>query len=102
MIHNVLVTTSCHAVPGRSELSTSASLPGLRDPLLDILEKILRPLQGLRIKSVTWFNQENVDFCSTYRKVAASVVTLVMNEVGKGASPASRDWEQLFREEGVA
>jgi hypothetical protein len=34
--------------------------------------------------------------------VAASVVTLVVNEVGKGAGPASRDWEQLLREEGVA
>ena len=88
-------------MPSRLELSASADFPGLRNPLLDILEKILRPLQGLRIKSVTCFNQENVDFCSTYRKVAASVVTLVVNEVGKSASPASRDWEQLFREEGV-
>jgi hypothetical protein len=37
---------------GGSKLRTSANLPGLRNPLLDILEKFLRPLQGL-VKQVS-------------------------------------------------
>lgn len=49
----LLITTACHAMPGRSELSTSADLPGLRDPFLDVLQKFLWPLQGLETKSVT-------------------------------------------------
>lgn len=30
-----------------SKLSTSADLPGLRNPFLNVLEKFLRPLKGL-------------------------------------------------------
>lgn len=36
------------ALPDRSELSTSADLPGFRDPFLDILKEFFRLLQGLR------------------------------------------------------
>lgn len=50
----VLVFTPYSSRPSvttnRSELSASADLPGFRDPLLDILEKFLRLLQGLRNK----------------------------------------------------
>ena len=88
---------------GCSELSTSTDLPGFRDPFFDVFKKFLRLLQGLSAKSVTWFSiKRNVDLCSTYRKVSASVMTLVVDEVGNGASPASRDRKQLVREEGIA
>lgn len=37
-------------MPGRSKLSTSADLPGFRDPFLDVLKKFIRSLQGLEEK----------------------------------------------------
>lgn len=40
--------------------------------------------------------------CKTYRKVTAFVMTLVVNKVGNSASPATRNREQLVREERVA
>lgn len=75
---------------GGSKLRTSANLPGFRDPLLDILEKFLRSLQGL-VKQVS--NMLELKVGSTYSKVTAFLVTLVVNEVGNGASPAARDGE---------
>ena len=36
---------------------------------------------------------KDFDLCSTYRKVTASVMTLVVNEIGNGASPAAGNWE---------
>ena len=49
-----------------------------------------------------FFVQEKHHSNSTYRKVATSVVTLVVDKVRESASPAARDREQLVREEGVA
>lgn len=41
-------------------------------------------------------------YVETYREVTTDIVTLVVNEVRKRASPATGNREQLFREQRVA
>lgn len=57
------------------------------------------PMIYIRVMS---FDKQMSGFHSTYRKVATFVMLLVMNEVCESAGPATRDWEQLVREERVA
>jgi hypothetical protein len=86
----------------RSKFGTTTNLPRFRNPLFNILKKLLRLLQSLYTALVLSPPQEDRKLYRTYRKVTTPVMALVVDQVRQSSRPATRNREQLFREERVS